>query len=84
MRFDHQDFTLDDPVPIGTGVARKVNLWPTSGWKSFFISHSSINEAFGERPPDFFRGMRQIPFDDERTCRDSIGHWSILFSRLSS
>src|SRR5262245_11477612 len=25
------------------GVARKLNRWPTTGWKSFFISHSSIN-----------------------------------------
>src|SRR5262249_41066734 len=25
------------------GSARKLNLWPTAGWKSFFISHSSIS-----------------------------------------
>jgi hypothetical protein len=31
------------PFQCGMGVARKLNLWPTTGWKSLFISHSSIS-----------------------------------------
>ena len=31
------------PFQCGTGLARKLNLWPTTGWKSFFISHCSIS-----------------------------------------
>src|SRR4051812_10780826 len=31
------------PFQCGLGSARKVNRWPTIGWKSFFISHSSIS-----------------------------------------
>jgi hypothetical protein len=31
------------PFQFGIGVARKLNLWPTTGWKPFFISHSSIS-----------------------------------------
>src|ERR1700683_4192444 len=31
------------PSQPGTGVERKLNRWPTTGWKSFFISHSSIS-----------------------------------------
>ena len=31
------------PFQFGTGFARNWNRWPTTGLKSFFISHSSIN-----------------------------------------
>src|SRR5882762_7203975 len=30
------------PSQFGTGVERRLNRWPTTGWKSLFISHSSI------------------------------------------
>src|SRR5580704_10016015 len=28
------------PLQLGAGAARKLNLWPTTGWKSLSISHS--------------------------------------------
>jgi hypothetical protein len=31
------------PFQCGLGSPRKFKRWPTTGWKSFFISHASIS-----------------------------------------
>ena len=40
----------------GIGVVRKLNLCPTTGWKSSSISHSLISSDSWERP-DFFQSL---------------------------
>src|SRR6478672_198904 len=42
IRLDDEDSQSVTPFQPDIGSARKLNLWPTTGWKSFFISHSSI------------------------------------------
>ena len=61
------------PFQCGIGAARKLNRWPTTGWKSFCISHSSISGRLRERAPDLFRRMRHLSFDDER-C---VSRWRV-------
>ncbi len=46
-------------------MARKLNLWPTTGWKSFFSSYSSINGPCVRARQTFSGGYRQLPFNQQ-------------------
>jgi hypothetical protein len=44
-----------------SGLLRRLNLWPTTGWKSFFISHASVNGPCVSAR----RRMHHHPFDKD-------------------
>src|SRR6266700_7066105 len=58
--------TSESMIPFQpcTGVVRNLNRCPTTGWKSFVISHSSISGPCVRARQIFLPRVQHLPFDD--------------------
>src|SRR6266540_688685 len=64
--FDDQDFAVGNTIPMRLGVARKLNRWPTTGWKSFSSACACRNS------------IRRKPLEPQRVQRVRSGRvWSL-------
>ena len=84
MRFQQQNFTFYEAVPIGHGRGAEAETMANDGLEIILHQPSLDQGAIRERSPDFFRRVWHFSFHDESACRSGIRHLSILFNRFSS